>query len=99
MQTLSPVSRAHISPAIIPGAHAPGFTLTPASQVLRRLLTVNHPRNAESIDAHAEARRPERRLKRHRHTSVLSQSVEDTLSFGDVFQVQRHIHSLRLLVT
>src|SRR5437870_8807061 len=35
------------------------------------LLAVNHPRNPESIYAHAEARRPERLLNRHLHGSVL----------------------------
>ncbi len=59
-----------------------------ASDALRPLICINHPRNAESIDAHAKSRRPKGLLKRHCHLSVLSQGIEDALAFSLVLQMK-----------
>src|SRR5260221_4845999 len=63
------------------------------------LLAVDHPRNPKLIDAHAETRRPECLLKRHRHVAVLSQRVEDALAISLVFDMDRHIHARGLFIT
>jgi len=52
-------------------------------QRLSGLLAVNHPRNAESIDAHAEPDGPEGLLKRHLHRAVFCQGVKDRFRFAD----------------
>src|SRR6266496_4403068 len=38
-------------------------------------------------------------LERHLHTALFGQSIEDALTFGDIFQMERHIHAFWLLVT
>src|SRR6266849_2304257 len=60
---------------------------------------INHPRNSKLIGAHAEARRPESLLERHRDGSVLSQSFKDSLTFGEVLHMDRHIRPFGLLIT
>src|SRR6266542_2263561 len=66
---------------------------------LRCSFAINHPWNTEPIDAHAEPSSPESFLERHLHTALFGQSIEDALTFGDIFQMERHIHAFGLLVT
>src|ERR1700694_220483 len=63
------------------------------------LFGVNHPRDAELIDAHPKAWRPEGLLERHFHSFVLSQSFKDPLTFGAVLQMDRDIRPFGLLIT
>src|SRR6266496_5504359 len=64
-----------------------------------RSLSVYHPGDAKLIDAHAKSRRPEGLRKRHRHVSILGQSVEDELALSFVLHMDRYIKSGGPLVT
>src|SRR6266851_5966590 len=62
------------------------------------LLAIHHPRYAESIDNHTEARRPERLLQRHLHFTALLQFLKDALPFRNVFHSDRQGEALRRLI-
>src|SRR5580704_8929798 len=49
---------------------------------------VDHPRNAEAIGAHPEARRPKRFLDGHLHLTVLRQRIEKAIGLRRVFHAQ-----------
>src|SRR2546423_14191378 len=69
------------------------------SDTLHRLVSIDHPRNAVAIDAHAETRRPKRLLKRHLLFATFRKSLEDAFSFGGVLHMNRHVHASRFRVT
>jgi len=54
------------------------------SEYLAGRLAVDHPRDAEAVDEHAKAGRPEGRLDRHGHFSAFRQGVKDTLGLQRV---------------
>src|SRR5882757_2627423 len=56
-------------------------------------LTVNHPRNTESVGHHAEAHGPERFLERHPHSSGFGQRSKDALRVGWVVETERHVEA------
>src|SRR5690606_1283122 len=53
-------------------------------------LAVDHPRNAELVDQHGEARGPEGLFVRHLYRTVLLQRVVDALAFRLGIDVDRH---------
>src|SRR2546423_3718984 len=65
---------------------------------LHWLVSIDHPRNAIAIDTHAKAGRPESLLKRHLLFATFAKSLEDALSFGCIFHVNRNIHASRLRI-
>src|SRR6267378_4658511 len=75
---------------------------TPRRSVVTRggtsLLAVNHPRYAESIDNHAESRRPEGLLHWHLHFTALLQFLKDPFSFRNFFHADRQRETLRRLI-
>src|SRR6266542_4019556 len=77
----------------------PGITVRVYGIATLKGFAINHPWNTEPIDAHAEPSSPESFLERHLHTALFGQSIEDALTFGDIFQMERHIHAFWLLVT
>src|SRR5713226_607343 len=62
------------------------------------LLAINHPRYPESVDHHAESRRPEGLLQRHLNFTALFQFLKDTFSFRNVFHADRQGEALRHLI-
>src|ERR1700694_355405 len=63
-----------------------------------RLVAVDHPRYAESIEDHSEAQRPEGPLDRHLHRPVLGQGLEYPLGILRLGDAERNVEALRLLV-
>src|SRR5262245_64811367 len=68
-----------------------------ASSSALRLVAVDHPRDAELIDQHAEALGPERLLYRHADGAVVGERREDAFSFLRILGLDRHREPLRLL--
>src|SRR6267378_3827597 len=62
------------------------------------LLAINHPRDAESIDHHAESRGPEGLLHWHLHFTALLQFLKDPFSFRNFFHAGRQRETLRRLI-
>src|ERR1700687_5426292 len=62
------------------------------------LLAVNHPRDAESIDEHTKSCGPECFPERHRHRTVLHQSVEYALCLCRVFNANVDVEAMRFLI-
>src|SRR5919106_1771418 len=63
-----------------------------------RLLAIDHPRYAETIDAHPEPRSPERGRERHLDCSIFRKSTEYLFTFRRVVERERHGKALWLLV-
>src|SRR5271165_1514670 len=65
---------------------------------LRCFLAINHPRNAELIDKHAEAGGPESLLERHPHRSFFCQSVKDPFCLCRGADAERYGEALRFFI-
>src|SRR5215468_7584038 len=61
-------------------------------------LAIDHPRDAEAVDDHAEPLRPERLLERGKYAAACGQIVEDAVSIVRALQVERERETFRLLV-
>jgi hypothetical protein len=55
----------------------------------------NHPRRAEPVSQHAEAKRKERLLHRHKHLAALVQQLEDALGLFAAIGSERR-YTLRM---
>src|SRR5260370_33619685 len=58
---------------------------------------VDHPGNAEPIDAHAESLGPECLAKRHVHRAALGKRLELALGITGILDLQRDRKTLRLM--
>src|SRR5690348_11878449 len=65
---------------------------------LFRRLAINHPRNPEAVDKHAESLGPEGLLKRHVHRSTFCQRLKDPFSLRRAFEAERYREPLRFLI-
>src|SRR5439155_1542429 len=62
------------------------------------LFAVDHPWDAELVDEHAKARRPEGFLNRHFHGAAFRKGLENTVRLFWRFDLQRYGKAARLFV-